>query len=211
MPIFVESSHKHDIPTTMHKTLRNITLILPLLFSAGCAKKQPPSLFHELHDVQKLALAEMTVNKVGTISDNGANGINAIVNGLKVGKRIAAYSFHTYIEAYIDLSELREEDIDVNSRQKFVTITLPPVRTRYIGRDIGVTEEHYRVSGLRSQISAEERAQLKERMSKSLKEEVNANDEYRRILVDQARSKAEGFFTILLKDRGYDCKIKFRT
>ncbi len=194
----------------MNKTLRNITFSLPLVFSAGCAHKQSPALLHELQDVQKLSLAEMTVNKVGTISDNGAKGIDAFVNGLKVGKRIAAYSFHTYIEAYIDLAELRDEDITVDHDRKLVSLTLPPVHTRYLGRDIGVTEEHYRVSGLCSQITAEERAELKDRMSKSLKEEVDANDEYRRILVDEARAKARGYFSILLKDWGYDSEINFR-
>lgn len=184
--------------------------MLALAFiTAGC-RKQEINVFHELQDVQKLVLAEMTVNKVGTISDDGAKGIDALVNNLKVGKRIAAYSFHTYLEAYIDLSELRADDITVDPARRLVSLTLPPVRTRYLYRDLGVTEEHYRVSGLRSEITAAERAALKEKMSRSLKEDVRNNPEYRSILVKEAEAKARGFFSILLKDWGYDSEISFR-
>lgn len=195
----------------MKKSLTRIItgLTLPLL-AAGCAQKQEVNIVHELHDVQKLVLAEMTINKVGKISDDGAKGIHAIVNNLKVGKRIAAYSFQTYLEAYIDLSELNDADVVVDEASKTVTLTLPPVRTQYLGRDLGVTEEHYRVSGLRSNITAEERAALKEEMNKSLKEDVRNNDEYRSMLVEEAQKKARGFFSILLRDRGYKSNINFR-
>lgn len=194
----------------MYKPLRILPLMLAFLSLVCGCRKQEVNVFHELQDVQKLVLAEMTVNKVGTISDDGAKGIDALVNGLKVGKRIAAYSFHTYIEAYIDLSELSSDDITVDRERKLVKLTLPAVRTQYLGRDLGVTEEHYRVSGLRSQITAEERAQLKEKMNKSLKEDVRNNDEYRSMLVKEAQAKARGFFSILLKDWGYDSEITFR-
>lgn len=194
----------------MRKPLPILSLMLVFVFLASGCRKQEVNVFHELQDVQKLVLAEMTVNKVGTISDDGAKGIDAFVNGLKVGKRIAAYSFHTYIEAYIDLSELSADDIKVDRERKLVRLTLPAVRTQYLGRDLGVTEEHYRVSGLRSQITAEERAQLKEKMNKSLKEDVRNNDEYRSMLVKEAQAKARGFFSILLKDWGYDSEITFR-
>lgn len=167
-------------------------------------------LFSELRDMQSLVLAEMALNKVGEISDDGAAGVAAVVNSLKIGQRVAVYSYNTYLEAYIDLSELAAEDVSVDEDGKFVSILLPQVRTRFVGRDMEVVEEHYRVSGLRSDVSPRERARLKELMNASLKREVEGNAEYRRMLADQARAKAVGFFTALLRGRGYECEVSVR-
>lgn len=180
------------------------------VLTLSCSEKKEVNVFHELQDVHKLVLSEMSLNKVGVISDEGAKGMDALVNNLKFGDRVAAYSFHTYIEAYIDLGELRDTDVEVDEKRKLVKLTLPPVQTQYIGRDLGVTEEHYRVSGMRSEITAQERARLKDKMSKSLKEDIRKNPEYRSMLVKEAQSKARGFFSILLKDKGYDSEITFR-
>ncbi|MDE6121923.1 MAG: DUF4230 domain-containing protein, partial [Duncaniella dubosii] len=136
--------------------------------------------------------------------------VDAFINGIKFGDRIAAYSFQTYIDAYIDLSELKSSDVEVDEKRKFIKLTLPAIQTQYIGRDLGVQEEHYRVTGLRSEITAQERAMLKDKMSLALKEDVENNDEYRSLLVKEAQTKARGFFTILLNGYGYDCEIDFR-
>ena len=195
----------------MNRTLRLLwCMMVGALLAVSCTEKKEVNVFHELQDVQKLVLAEMSLNKVGTISDMGAKGLDAFVNEFKFGDRVAAYSFHTYIEAYIDLGELRDADVVVDEKRKLVKLTLPSVQTQYIGRDVGVTEEHYRVSGMRSQITAQERAQLKDKMSKSLREDIRKNPEYRSMLIKEAQSKARGFFSILLKDKGYDSEITFR-
>lgn len=195
----------------MYKTLRIAACMMALaLLTVSCRKEKEVNVFHELQDVQKLVLAEMSLNKVGTISDVGLKGVDAIVNGLKFGDRIAAYSFQTYIDAYIDLSELKSSDVEVDEKRKFIRLTLPPIQTQYIGRDLGVQEEHYRVTGLRSEITAQERALLKDKMSKSLREDVENNDEYRSLLVREAQAKARGYFTILLNSYGYDCEVGFR-
>lgn len=195
----------------MYDTLKFILCaVMGLTLTVSCQKKQEINVFHELQDVQKLVLTEMSLNKVGTISDEGAKGIDALVNNLKVGDRIAAYSFQTYIEAYIDLGQLRDQDVEVDEKRKLVKLILPPVQTRYIGRDLGVKEEHYRVSLLRSEITAKERAMLKDKMSKALKKDVEGNAEYRSLLVKEAQAKARGFFTILLHSYGYDSEISFQ-
>lgn len=173
-------------------------------------RRQELRLFSELRDMQSLVLAEMSLNKVGEISDEGATGVAAVVNSLKIGKRVAVYSYNTYLEAYMDLSELTAADVAVDGRGRFAKLVLPPVRTRFVGRDMEVVEEHYRVSGLRSDVSPQERSQLKELMNASLKKEVEGNDEYRRMLTEQARAKAVGFFTALLRGRGYECEVSVR-
>lgn len=164
-------------------------------------------MFSELRDVQKLVLAEMSLNKVGVISDDGATGINAWVNNLKLGDRVAVYSYNTYLEAYIDLSALSPADLSVDADTRHVSLRLPPVQTRFTGRDMEVKEEHYRVTRLRSAISPSERALLKEQMNTSLKAEVESSDEYRRLVADEARTKAISFFTALLESRGYTCNV----
>lgn len=173
-------------------------------------RRQELRLFSELRDMQSLVLAEMSLNKVGEISDEGATGVAAVVNSLKIGKSVAVYSYNTYLEAYMDLSELTAADVAVDGRGRFAKLVLPPVRTRFVGRDMEVVEEHYRVSGLRSDVSPRERSQLKELMNASLKKEVEGNDEYRRTLTEQARAKAVGFFTALLRGRGYECEVSVR-
>ena len=65
-------------------------------------RRQELRLFSELRDMQSLVLAEMSLNKVGEISDEGATGVAAVVNSLKIGKRVAVYSYNTYLEAYMD-------------------------------------------------------------------------------------------------------------
>lgn len=195
----------------MRKTFSSLIYLLFVSISLiSCRQEKEINVFHDLQDVNNLVLAEMSLNKVGVISDDGAKGIDAFINSFKIGDRVAAYSYQTYIEASIDLSELREEDITVDNERRLVKITLPKIQTRYIGRDLGVKEEHYRVTRARSEITAKERAELKEKMSRSLKEDIRNNEGYHDLLVTEAKKKARGFLTIMLRDRGYDCEISFR-
>lgn len=187
-----------------------------VLVSCGKGEEQM-QVYSELKDVQQLALAEMTLSKVGTIDDmtwEKAKGFSqhmgAFVNNFKSGKRIGVYSYNTYLQAYVDLSELKEGDVEVDNERKFVKLVLPEIRTRYIGRDMGIKEEHLRVTGLRSSITPQERAKVKEVMNQALKKEVEGNTEFGIRLKDEARMKAREFFTLLLKNRGYESEITFK-
>lgn len=195
-----------------------LAAVTALLFS-GCAEKEERmQVYSEIKDVESLTLAEMTLNKVGTIDDmtwDKARGFSqsmgALVNKFKAGKRIGVYSYNTYLQAYIELGELRDEDVVVDEERKLVKLTLPPVRTRYLGRDLGLKEEHLRVTGLRSSITPQERAQVKEVMNRALKAEVEGNSALKSRIEDEARAKAREFFTILLRNRGYESEITFRS
>ena len=110
----------------------------------------------------------------------------------------------------MDLGELRTGDVEVDEENKFVKITLPTIHTRYIGRDLGIKEEHLRVTGLRSSITPQERAEVKEVMNRTLKAEVQGNTEFSRRLEMEAKNKAREFFTLLLKNRGYESEITFK-
>lgn len=195
-----------------------LAAVTALLFS-GCSKtEERMQVYSEIKDVESLTLAEMTLNKVGTIDDmtwDKARGFSqsmgALVNKFKAGKRIGVYSYNTYLQAYIELGELRDEDVVVDEERKLVKLTLPPVRTRYLGRDLGLKEEHLRVTGLRSSITPQERAQVKEVMNRTLKAEVEGNSALKSRIEDEARAKAREFFTILLRNRGYESEITFRS
>lgn len=164
----------------------------------------------ELRRVNRLSLAEMSINKVGTISDSGATGFASLLNMLKVGDRIGVYSYHTYLEAYMDLDALDAADLEVYQDRRLVKLRLPAIQVRLSGRDATVTEEHYRVTGMRSTISPVERAQLKELMNTTLRQELKSTDEYGERLRANAREKAVGYFSALLQMMGYDSEITFK-
>lgn len=197
-----------------------LLLVLAILGVAmcGCKKENPATVFYtELHSVDKLVFASMSISKMATIDDiklEDAQGVkqtaDALLSAMKIGKRKAAYSYDTYMRAYIDLSSLNPDDVVVDEDAKTVKIWLPAVQTEFAGRDLGLREDHYRVTGLRSGINPEERAQIKERMNSHLKEEVEKDDSFRKILVEQAQNKARRYFEGLFAGSGYTPIIKFR-
>lgn len=195
-----------------------ILLMAVMGAAAGCSKQDPSTAFYtRLHSANKLVFASMSISKMATIDDldfEDAKGIrqktDALLSSLKIGKRKAAYSYDTYLRAYIDLSELTPDDVKIDDAAKTVTVTLPAVKTEFAGRDLGLREDHYRVTGLRSDINAQERAQIKERMNTHLKAEVEGDDTFRAVLTEQARNKARSYFENLLSDSGYVPVSKFR-
>jgi len=173
--------------------------------------------YSEVKSVNKLVLAQMTVSKMATIDDinlSDAEGLKqtaaALVDAVKLGDRKAAYSYDTYLRAFIDLSTLTPEDITVDESGKNINLTLPAVTSEYLGRDMEIREDHYRVTGLRSEIDARERAEIKEQMNTVLKEEVERKPMFRDKLVNEAKAKAQTYFSSLLGKDGYTVTVKFK-
>lgn len=188
-------------------------LFMTTLWSCGDRAEKESTLnpYSSLRDISKLQLAQMSIGKVGVISDPGfeeasnlSEKAKALFDKMKIGKRIGVYSYDTYLSAYVDLSELREEDVVLDPAAKSITLTLPPVRIEYEGQDMTLKEEHYRVTGLRSSISPSERSQLKGQMASELKKEVKADPQIDKMLTETARRKAVQYFTLLLNDLGYE-------
>lgn len=73
-----------------------------------------------------------------------------------------------------------------------------------------IREDHYRVTGMRSDIDARERAVIKEQMNTVLKAEVEEKPEFRNRLIGQAKTKASAYFSSLLGRDGYNVNVKFR-
>ncbi len=203
----------------IHHLIPALLLSLPAAGLWSCAEEEQRDnvLFSEVKSVDKLILARMTVSKMATIDDiplSEAEGLKqtsaALLDALKLGKRKAAYSYDTYLRAYIDLSNLTPDDVKVDESTKTITLSLPPVTTEYLGRNMEIREDHYRVTGLRSEIDVDERAALKEQMNTVLKNEVKNKPMFRNKLVTEAKTKAEAYFSSMLGKDGYKVIINFK-
>ena len=188
-----------------------------MLFS--CKEKEAPEmeLVSRLQDVSRLELAQMTVGKVGMISDHKYEDAKtleqktrAMLDAMKIGNRIGVYSYDTYLTAYIDLSQLTADDISIDKKSNVAHVTLPPVQVMTDGREPQLHEVHYRVTGLRSSIKPDERARLKAQMAAEVKKEMDADEGSRQLLRDEARKKAEAWFSEILADWGYTPDISFK-
>ena len=203
--------------------LLGLMLLCPF-FLSGCGdmvckgeSETQRNYLSEVKSVNKLVLAQMTISKMATIDDidlSKAEGMKQMAAGLidavKVGKRKAAYSYNTYLRAYIDLSGLTDEDVKVDEAAKTITLTLPKVQTEFAGRDLGIREDHYRVTGLRSEIDPKERAEIKEQMNAALKEEVEKKSDFRAKLTSEATAKCDAYFKSLLGGDGYNVIVNFK-
>lgn len=196
----------------------NTSIILVLLGSIlGCGRKEEPiDVYSRLTDMSQLELARMTVEKVGMISDRDIHEANtlagkaeALIDAVKIGKRIGVYSYDTYVTAYIDLNDLHQEDVEIDRKNGSAKIKLPPVQIRIDGRDPQLREEHYRVTGLRSEIKPEERAALKSQMAAEAKGEILKRAETSSQLRVAAEYKAKTWFTRLLENWGYKAEVRF--
>ncbi len=178
-----------------------ILLALPLLLA--CSRKQAPdytSIYEEIRHVNKMEFASMAVTK--TVKTERTDWY-------KVGKRIAVYSFDTYLKAYIDLYEFEMENMDFDEENKTVKVTLPPVKIEIAGRDMEMKKEYENVGMFRSEIGAQERAKMKEKASADLRKELEGEPEYKRRLEETARRKARSYFETLFKNAGYTAYIRF--
>lgn len=173
------------------------------VFLFACSKKQAPdhtSIYEEIRHVNKMEFASMAVTK--TVKTERSDWY-------KVGKRIAVYSFDTYLKAFIDLYEFEPEDMDFDEENKTVKVTLPPVKVEISGRDMEMKKEYENVGIFRTDIDSKERARMKEKASAELKKEMEGNPEYKRRLEETARRKARSYFETLFKNAGYTAYIRF--
>lgn len=201
-------------------TLFGILLAAPVMLTScqhDAAGAGSRNYLSEIKSVNKLVLAQMTISKMATIDDidlTKAEGLRQTAAGLmdavKVGDRKAAYSYDTYLRAYVDLSGLTPGDVKVDEATKTITLNLPAVQTEFAGRDMEIREDHYRVSGLRSQIDPKERAEIKEQMNTALKREVEEKSEFRNRLESEARAKCDVYFKSLFGSDGYNVVVNFK-
>ncbi|MDE5795151.1 MAG: DUF4230 domain-containing protein [Muribaculaceae bacterium] len=179
------------------------SFLLISIFLFACSKKQAPdhtSIYEEIRHVNKMEFASMAVTK--TVKTERSDWY-------KVGKRIAVYSFDTYLKAYIDLYQFEMENMEFDEENKTVKVTLPPIKVEIAGRDMEMKKEYENVGMFRTEIDSKERAKMKEKASADLKKELEGNPEYKQRLEDYARKKARSYFENLFKNAGYTAYIRF--
>ena len=179
------------------------SFLLICIFLCACSKKQAPDhtqLYEEIRHVNKMEFASMAVTK--TVKTERSDWY-------KIGKRIAVYSFDTYLKAFVDLHEFEMENMEFDEENKTVKVTLPPIKIEIAGRDMEMKKEYENVGMFRTEIDSKERAKMKEKASSELKKELEGNPEYKQRLEDTARRKARSYFEDLFKNAGYTAYIRF--
>lgn len=177
---------------------------LGLLVLSSCAdtdRADHTELYQEIKSADKMVFASMAITKTAKMESS---------EWYKIGKRIAVYSYDSYMRAYVDLSELQMEDIVFDEKAKIVKVTLPPVKTEIAGRDMQMRKEYENIGLLRSDLDSKERAEMKEKANASFKKEVEENPMFRRQLTDAAKRKARLYFETLFEANGYTANIDFK-
>lgn len=192
--------------------MKHYAVIFAMLILLGaCSKshkdseKDPAALrteiYQELKSTDKLVFASMSVTKTAKLEDS---------EWYKVGKRIAVYSYDSYLRGYVDMNELQPDDIEFDDVNKKVTLILPPVRTEVTGRDMTMRREYENIGLLRSEIDSKERAAMKEQANSSFVEEVEENPEFLMRLRESTEQKARQYFEALFAEEGYTAKVVFK-
>lgn len=192
--------------------MKHYAVILAMLFLlCACSKSDKDSekdpsvlrieIYQELKSTDKLVFASMSVTKTAKLEDS---------EWYKVGKRIAVYSYDSYLRGYVDMNELQPDDIEFDDVNKKVTLILPPVRTEVTGRDMTMRREYENIGLLRSEIDSKERAAMKEQANSSFVEEVEKNPEFLMRLRESTEQKARQYFESLLAEEGYTAKVVFK-
>ena len=158
-------------------------------------------LYQELKSVDKMVFASMSITKSVQMQSDA---------WYKVGKRIAVYSYDSYMRAYIDMSQLQESDMVFDEANHTVQITLPPVATEVTGRDMTMRKEYENIGLFRSELDSKERAEMKEKANESFVREVQQNPQFNKQLTEAAQRKARKYFEAMCESAGYVASITFK-
>ena len=169
---------------------------------AACGKNDTNQLYQEIKSVDKMVFASMAITKTAIMNDD---------HWYTVTKRIAVYSYDSYMRAYVDLSQLQMEDLIFDEDAKTVKVMLPPVMTEITGRDMDMRLEYDNIELLRRSLNSKERAEIKEEANASFKKEVEENPMFKQQLTDAAKRKARKYFETIFDANGYTASIDFKS
>lgn len=184
----------------MKKVFYLLTLGITILSS--CAKTDNnKDLYQEIKSVDKMVFASMAITKTAKMQSS---------DWYTVGKRIAVYSYDSYMRAFIDLSALQMDDLVFDENAKTVKMTLPPVMTEITGRDMEMRKEYENIELMRGDLDSKERAEIKEKANASFKAEVEENPMFKQQLTEAAKRKARKYFETIFEANGYTASIDFK-
>ena len=187
-----------------------LILLLFGLMTGGCASRAEERLTQSIRNVARLELAEAETEQTFLIRGKEWKDIKSIEEGiaglgelLTPGERIGVYSFRSYAVAYIDLHELRDDEIRFERKTGRVRLTLPAVSVESIGRSSTLNVLHERVSGSKNPITPEEKRALQNRASSRFLAQLKPGEPLYEDLIRRAESKAAAFFDGLARTGGY--------
>ena len=168
---------------------------------SACSKSSNTDLYQEIKSVDKMVFATMSISKTAKMESS---------DWYTVGKRIAVYSYDSYMRAYIDLSALQMEDLVFDDDAKTVKVTLPPVVTEIMGRDMEMKKVYDNIGSLRDSLDSKERAEIKEIANASFRKEVVDNPMFKEQLTEAAKRKARKYFETIFEANGYTASVDFK-
>lgn len=172
---------------------------LAAIILSSCAKTDNTELYQEIKSVDKMVFASIAITKTAKMESSAW-----------YGKRIAVYSYDSYMRAYVDLSALQMEDLVFDEEAKTVKATLPPIKTEITGRDMEMRKVYENIGTFRSELDSKERAEIKEIANASFKEEVEENPMFKEQLTEAAKRKARKYFETIFEANGYTASIDFK-
>lgn len=184
----------------MRFKLFTVVVLMAVLLSS-CSKSSNAELYQEIKSVDKMVFATMAITKTAKMESS---------DWYKVGKRIAVYSYDSYMRAYVNLSALQMDDLVFDEDNNTVKVTLPPVMTEVTGRDMEMRKEYENVGLMRSDLDSKERAEIKEKANASFKTEIEDNPMFKQQLTDAAKRKARKYFETIFEANGYTASIDFK-
>lgn len=198
-----------------------ILVILSLLLVSCSRKKEQKEMTMRLRDINELQLEELTLSKTYTVRDqyyeNQEHGYKHVWEEIadwmhhntRVGARIGVYGINRNYSAYINLNELRHDDVRFEEDNMYVS--LPPVRIKVLGNDMVPDAIHERVTGLRWRITEPERNAMKMKAAQQLDSIMNeSNSPIVEELKTKAQRKAQKWIEAVIESRGYTPIVTFR-
>lgn len=183
----------------MHGMRHVFLAICSSLLIASCSKPDNSELYQEIKSVDKMFFASMAITKTAKMDRSHL-----------FGKRIAVYSYDSYMRAYVDLSALQMDDLVFDEDAKTVKVTLPPVMTEITGRDMEMRKEYDNIGWSRDSLDSKERAEIKEVANASFMAEVEENPMFKEQLTEAAKRKARKYFETIFEANGYTASIDFK-
>ena len=191
-----------------------ILLLLTLLLSCKPEEGRKVIQPNELREVGKLELIEYRSEEIFVISSDQKSlesirsfeeAADYLSSLFEIGDRIGIYTI-----AYINLYNLQDSDLQYDQENKSIQLTLPPIEVEPIGRGGTLKLLHERVNGNKKSITSEERQNMQRQAVALAKQNIRPGTPKYQELVTKAQSKAQAYFTSILRARGYEeIEIRF--
>lgn len=173
-----------------------------LFFAISCKQTKLPdsgSLLMQIKEMSAMLTTELTFTKViKHIAENA---------WYKIGKRIIIFEGRIKVKMGIDLNKINQEDIQIDSYSKKVSIKIPIPE---IFGDINIDQinvEYEKISPLRNNFDTEERLKIQKELEKEIKSDIKKTN-LSQIALANTRSVFDsvlrhlGFQTIVISFKG---------